>query len=267
MKVILSRKGYDSSYGGGASPIMPNGDLLSIPIPANEKEYGIPYSSIKYGNKSYMEIMKDLGLKISNKICHFDPDLIPNAYKRNENWKGIFGQQGAASTHLQNYKIEKGDLFLFFGSFKRTIMKEKLKFEKDYERHIIFGYLIIDKMIKPKEDIENTTFKYHPHFQNADLYTRNLVYAATDEKGFGVFKYRDELVLTRNGFSKSRWELPMIFHPKNGTKISRHSDKDVEIRGDKMILYSRGIGQDFVIEGNSNIENWAKEIIEKSEKM
>ena len=29
MKIILSRKGFDSSYGGGASPIMPNGDLLS----------------------------------------------------------------------------------------------------------------------------------------------------------------------------------------------------------------------------------------------
>jgi hypothetical protein len=33
MKVILSRKGFDSEYGGIASPILPDGTLLSLPIP------------------------------------------------------------------------------------------------------------------------------------------------------------------------------------------------------------------------------------------
>ena len=28
MKVILSRKGFDSEYGGGPSPILPDGELL-----------------------------------------------------------------------------------------------------------------------------------------------------------------------------------------------------------------------------------------------
>lgn len=36
MKVILSGKGFDSSYGGQASPILPDGTLLSLPIPSYE---------------------------------------------------------------------------------------------------------------------------------------------------------------------------------------------------------------------------------------
>ena len=34
MKIILSRKGFDSENGGYPSPILPNGTLLSIPIPS-----------------------------------------------------------------------------------------------------------------------------------------------------------------------------------------------------------------------------------------
>ena len=37
MKVILSRKGFDSSNGGCPSPIMPDGTLLSMPIPSNDE--------------------------------------------------------------------------------------------------------------------------------------------------------------------------------------------------------------------------------------
>jgi len=33
MRVILSRKGFDSSFGGCPSPILPDGTLLSLPIP------------------------------------------------------------------------------------------------------------------------------------------------------------------------------------------------------------------------------------------
>lgn len=33
MKFILSRKGMDSAAGGFANPILPDGTLLSLPIP------------------------------------------------------------------------------------------------------------------------------------------------------------------------------------------------------------------------------------------
>ena len=266
-KVILSRKGFDSSYGGGASPILPNGDMISIPIPANDKEKGIPYSKIRFGDSSYLDLMEELGMKIpKSKTCHFDPDLIKEAYNREENWSGIFGQQGAALTHLENQNIDIGDIFLFFGSFKRTYRNPNLKFERDYERHIIFGYLIVGQIIKVEEE-QNSIFDKHPHFQNRKLFApRNTVYIAKSEDDYGVFKYRDKLVLTKNGFPKSMWNLPMIFHPSRGTNISRHSEKDFEIRDNSVFLKTRGIGQDFVISGNDEIVKWAKRIIEESEK-
>lgn len=33
MSIVLSREGFDSSMGGVASPIFPDGSMLSLPIP------------------------------------------------------------------------------------------------------------------------------------------------------------------------------------------------------------------------------------------
>ena len=48
MKVILSRKGFDSANGGIPSPILPDGTLLSLPIPS-ELDREIKFSDIYYG--------------------------------------------------------------------------------------------------------------------------------------------------------------------------------------------------------------------------
>lgn len=42
MKIILNRKGFESSTGGYPSHILPNGTLLSLTIPSN---YNILYSN------------------------------------------------------------------------------------------------------------------------------------------------------------------------------------------------------------------------------
>lgn len=58
MKIILSRKGFDNQYGGQPSPILPVGNLLSLPIPAKVEE--VRFSDLKHNNKSYLEIIKEL---------------------------------------------------------------------------------------------------------------------------------------------------------------------------------------------------------------
>ena len=76
MKLILSRKGFDSSCGGQASPIMPDGTLLSLPIP-DDKDI-IPFSSLKWGEMSYLDIIQSLRprVKYTNiSKCHLDPDI------------------------------------------------------------------------------------------------------------------------------------------------------------------------------------------------
>ena len=39
MKLVLSRKGFDSSAGGIPSPILPDGRLISLPIPSREDDF------------------------------------------------------------------------------------------------------------------------------------------------------------------------------------------------------------------------------------
>lgn len=74
MKVILSRKGFDSSCGGQASPILPDGTLLSLPIPSNDVH---KYSELSWGCLSYLDIIKQLKHKTTlneRSHCHLNPD-------------------------------------------------------------------------------------------------------------------------------------------------------------------------------------------------
>ena len=47
MKIILSRKGFDSSWGGCPSPVLPDGTMLSMPIPTNE-DNRLRYEDIRF---------------------------------------------------------------------------------------------------------------------------------------------------------------------------------------------------------------------------
>lgn len=120
MKFILSRKGMDSAAGGFANPILPDGTLLSLPIP--DEATSIRYSDLNYKSKSYCNMILELKgntIKLENKKidfnentrCHFDPDIRKEAYSRTSEWKGIFGQMGAAQSHLNNKNVEVGDIF------------------------------------------------------------------------------------------------------------------------------------------------------------
>ena len=52
-KIILSRKGFDSSNGGIPSPIMPDGTLLSMPIIDSSD---ISFSDIAWNDMTYADI-------------------------------------------------------------------------------------------------------------------------------------------------------------------------------------------------------------------
>lgn len=91
MKVILSRKGFDSGTGGYASPILPDGTLLSLPIPDSSSD--IKYLDLNLNESSYYELMqslkgeylKDNGNKSAltkDTFCHLDPDLIADVFPR-----------------------------------------------------------------------------------------------------------------------------------------------------------------------------------------
>lgn len=71
MKIILSRKGFDSANGGIVSPIMEDGTLISFPIPSDDKD---TFDDLIYCDQPYSKILEDLKYKGSPN-CHIDPDL------------------------------------------------------------------------------------------------------------------------------------------------------------------------------------------------
>ena len=76
MKIILSRKGFDSENGEIPNPILPDGTLLSLPIPDNDGNN--TFSSLHWNGMSYYEIIHSLKPRTKIKVddmCHLDPDL------------------------------------------------------------------------------------------------------------------------------------------------------------------------------------------------
>lgn len=261
MRIVFSRKGFDSANGGMPSPIMPDGTLLPLPIPCETDV--VLYSELFHSGKSYFDIIKELNensyIKKHNK-CHLDPDINKDVKIRNGKWLPLFGQAEAAAGHLMNKKVGKGELFLFFGWYMQSeFVNGQIKFVKGApDLHLIYGYMQVkDIYIGTKGFPEE--FSYHPHYKRG--LTNNCIYEAADKldimtgyRGHGVFKFDKKLVLTKSGESRSKWNLPGFF---KDVKISYHSEKSW--KGDYFQSATRG--QEFVLEANEKILEWVKGII------
>jgi len=271
-KIVLSRKGFDLTSGGYPSPILPDGTMLSLPIP---EASGTCYKDLKYNGTSYLELMKQLGIKgfDENSQAHLDPDINSNITERREqSWEAIFGQCDSSASHLDNQNIKEGDLFLFFGWFRKTIETATgLKYDpKDKTgKHVLWGYLEVGKAFKiVKEDECPRHYLNHPHFE-PNSYSNNTAYIASEKLSFdetkygaGTFKFDESLVLSCSTGLKSIWQLPLCFHPDNGTQITYHTNPEKWTKEDTYCtLQSVGRGQEFIISGNPDVKQWAKNII------
>ncbi len=97
------------------------------------------YRNLKYNNVSYSKILENLGYKGVKGNCHVDPDIRTNVRDNIvKEWKPAFGQIDAAQGYLHNAGIKKGDLFLFFGWFRRVEFKDgKFKFVRKSAKNFI----------------------------------------------------------------------------------------------------------------------------------
>lgn len=264
MKIILSRKGFDSKFGGCPSPILPDGTMLSMPIPGGE-DNPCRYEDINYNGKSYSDIWRQLRRrqKEFDTYCHLDPDLRKDIRYVPDDWRAAFGQVDGSQTHLENQGVGIGDLFLFFGWFRETENRNgKFKYKpKTYGKHMLFGYLQIGEILKGEQ---TKKLSWHPHSDETYDGTNNTIYVASEKliingketelAGYGTFKYSDELVLTKDGLSRSRWELPDFF---KDVAISHHNANSFK----NGYFQSAAIGQEFVISENDKVAEWAKGII------
>jgi len=264
MKIILSRKGFDSKYGGCASPILPGGTLLSLPIPSKSDE--LRYSEIEYEGRSLYEMIKELhpGSRITDRYtCHLDPDI--RNYRLSKEWWPLFGQANQALRHLDNNGVNAGDLFLFFGWFRHTeFVDGRLRFVKSAPNlHIIFGYFQIGEIYRTINEIPEE-FEYHPHANNGIFRNgMNSIYAASENlsldsthPGASILNYDDSLVLTKKNMSRSKWNLPDFFRDVNMTYHTKASFRDGYFQ-------SAAIGQEFVINADEKVRDWALNKINK----
>lgn len=267
MRVILSRKGFDSDNGGRPSPILPDGRLMSLPIPLPGER--LCYSDLHLNGRTYQTVMDELGYK-RFQTCHLDPDLRSSIVQRLPGWKPIFGQIDAAQGHLDNQGVGAGDLFLFFGWFRHTKLDRlgKLVFDPaDREgKHMIFGYLQVGAKTRMNMATPCPTWMaYHPH---AELHRRkrknNTLYVARDTcawdirlPGAGMFSYDTSLVLSKPGMTKRHWKLPDHFR---GLAITYHSDASWQ----DDCFVSAGRGQEFVVAQDQQVESWARGLIQNN---
>ena len=264
MKIILSRKGFDSSSGKQANPIMPDGTLLSLPIP--DEEDANTFSSLQWEGSSYFDIIHSLNPKTfitSDSRCHLDPDLRFEVKNRETNWKPAFGQMNASLSHLRNQKVSIGDIFLFYGWFRETEFRDgHLRYRKNgLDAHIIYGYMQIGEIIERKEDVPDW-LKDHPHFayDNAWEGNKNAIFLPSDKltlipslRGCNNLRYRRDRVLTKAGMSRRYWDLPDFFRR---VSISYNSKSWLEDS-----FKSAGRGQEFVIDATPEILSWVAKII------
>lgn len=272
MKVILSRKGFDSSFGGYPSIILPNGRYVSFSIPGDEDE--LRYKDVRTADGYPMDkLMKQLFSKVyyyewkefhGSTNCHQDPDLVYEALPRMNGWKGCFGQADAAQTVLEKQNIKKDDLFLFFGWFKHCDMeKGSHRYAGNDDMQCIYGYLQIEEIIHTHQREELPPWlEYHPHALKRRLQRKsNCIYVAREtlswdssRKGYGLLRYNDLTRLTKPGYTRSRWQLPEILRNTNITYHSANSWKD-------NYFQSACRGQEFVFDETREAEEWARNII------
>jgi hypothetical protein len=284
MKIILSRKGFDSSAGGVPSPILPDGRLFSLPIP--DPRSSIRYRDIQSHGGLAGKLVTDLTggrIKAASR-AHLDPDLRRASLARQQGWRPLFGQSGAAQGHLRNQQIGIGDVFLFFGLFQPVITEAgRFVFDRRCPRqHVIYGWLQIGAI----EAVDECPVQvrrwadYHPHFSHPSSVS-NTIYLANrqleldgeekdDHRGAGQFESisAGRTLTAARAQSPSQWHLPPWFYPAaSRPPLTYHANPDrwqQAARHTRLQAASRG--QEFVLDCDHYPEaiSWLHEIIQRA---
>jgi hypothetical protein len=265
MRVIFSRKGFDSDAGGCPSPII-DGQPISLPIPVATP------TPVRYIDLigDYSALVEDL---TNNEIsrynaCHVDPDLKFSVLDRLPGWRGALGQVGRAQAHLSNEGVREGDLFLFWGLFCHAEREERWTF-RGPDEHRLFGWLQVGHIVELGEDGSFAAEMYpwlrdHPHVRSG-WEGPNVLYVAAEElclddvgvrlPGWGLF--RRGLTLTAAGATASIWAVPDWLNPaRGGVGMSYHRDPNPW--SSNGTLQSAKRGQEFVagIDGRFDALEW-----------
>jgi hypothetical protein len=241
MRVVLSRKGFDSSTGGCPSPIV-GGRPVSLPIPTSRRSESC-YDALGLG-----EIVRAAtrGRIAGGHPCHEDPMFADGLC--------AFGQTGAAQSHLARRGVGAGDVFLFFGLFADEGGGEP--------HHRIFAYLQVESRISSGATPaawDGPSFpRRHPH-TIGEWGANNTLYVGP---GAACRRAALELRLTVPGGPPSLWQVPPWLREVG---LSYHARPNRWLPNNR--LKTVGRGQEFVadIGGRPEARRWLEEVIEAIE--
>jgi hypothetical protein len=234
VRIVFSRKGFDTGSGGSASPIIASRPI-SLPIPTRRR------SVTTYDDLGLGEIVERVtrGKIARDHLCHEDPMF--------RGGQCLFGQCGVAQSHLSNMGMGIGDVFLFFGLFADEHTGER--------HHRIFGYLRVDNMGSPATFEFGPLDRPHPHTlgewnENNTIYRGAGEVAKTDHKA---------LRLTQPGGPLRHWTVPGWL---KSVGLSFHGKPERWLTDDRLEVVARG--QEFVADiGNDPMaHDWLNRTIE-----
>ena len=251
--------------------MLPDGRQVSLPIPVRHSPSSVRFADLYLDGIDVGSLVSSLtnGRISADHLCHLDPDLDRDARPRHQDWKPAFGQVAAALKHLQRCEVGVGDLFLFFGWFRKAQQASNGQWQfvpKAPHLHQLFGWLQVGAVVEIQNQTAQARRQYpaladHPHLLDGWQGNNNLFIAAdsltlegTETKlpGAGCFAdSRDDLVLTdRTQTKRSVWRLPGWMLPNDGKPVlSYHYNADRWSRDDRdVILQTVGRGQEFVLD-------------------
>jgi len=219
MRIVFSRKGFDSASGGGPSPIV-DGRPISLPIPDTKGLSRTTYGALGLGVHASRASRGGLG---ADDLCHHDPMFTDDGMC-------LFGQCGAAQTHLERQGVGVGDVFVFFGLFADEETGER--------HHRIFGYLRVDNVAALARGVPHELVALgHPHALG--LHARNDT--IWQGEGHEATNADPALRLTVPDGPPSLWQRPDWL--RHGG-LSYHDRADRWLPGNRLQSVSRG--QEFV---------------------
>ena len=237
MRIIFSRKGFDSAAGGGPSPIV-DGKPVTLPIPG-APECGTTYGSLGLGDHA---AKASGGRYDGGSFCHHDPLFLRDG-------TCLFGQVGAAQSHLANQGVGPGDVFLFFGLFRK---------DREAPHHRIFGYLEVAGVVPLSgcDPVRLAEFARHKHPHA--LWREGKDDTVYEGRGSKASHASDALRLSMPGSPPTIWRRP---------EWLRHGNLTYHRRPERWLssglLRSAPRGQEFVadIADNDAARDWLDVIL------
>jgi hypothetical protein len=281
-RLVLSRKGFDSGYGGMPSPILPDGTLVPLPIPSRADRFAL--RDLPYVDEDAGQLIADLsrGKHSLDTRIHLDPDLDRAEGQRLPGWRPALGQTGTSQSHLAAQGVGAGDVFLFFGWFRQAERRDGkwCYAARAPHLHVLFGWLEVESCHPIVERRAESLAAHpwiadHPHTASPDHYTdrRNTLYVAPEQSRFdpglpggGRFSRMDPaLRLTAVGESRTVWDLPAWFMPDASRPPMTYHVQPARwtVEGDRCRLRSVAKGQEFVLHASHYPEaaTWLAHVI------